>query len=71
MYTQQPQQPIMQNNFMRPQQNSQPEFNLEQFRSMVPQLNENLLTQLVAQARSNGISDQDIQKGLELIKKIR
>lgn len=41
------------------------------FKQIVPSLNSNILSQLVAQARSQGISDSDIQAGLEFIKQLK
>lgn len=48
-----------------------PQFDSNQFKKIVPQLNDNLLSQFVLQARAQGISDADIQKGLELINSLK
>lgn len=51
-----------------PKQNT---INPQQFKQMVPMLNQNILQQLVQQARSQGISDQDIQQGLNYIQSLK
>lgn len=51
-----------------PKQNS---INPQQFKQMVPMLNQNILQQLVQQARAQGISEQDIQEGLNYIQNLK
>ena len=45
--------------------------NKEQFKQFAPNLNDNLLNQLADMARSRGISENDIQAGLNFIKQMR
>lgn len=45
--------------------------NKEQFMQFAPNLNDNLLNQLAAMARSKGVSENDIQAGLNFIKQMR
>lgn len=62
------------NTLMNKQVNFTPKkntINFQQFRQMVPMLNQNILQQLVQQARSQGISDQDIQQGLNYIQSLK
>ena len=62
------------NMLMNKQMNSTPKqntINPQQFKQMVPMLNQNILQQLVQQARSQGISDQDIQQGLNYIQSLK
>lgn len=62
------------NMLMNKQINSTPKqtiINPQQFKQMVPMLNQNILQQLVQQARSQGISDQDIQQGLNYIQSLK
>lgn len=49
----------------------QPRINPQQFASVAATLDDNSLNQLIAMARSRGISDQDIQAGLNFIKQLR
>lgn len=49
----------------------QPKINPQQFTSVAATLDDNSLNQLVAMARNKGISDQDIQVGLNFIKQLR
>lgn len=49
----------------------QPKINPQQFTSVAATLDDNSLNQLVAMARNKGISDQDIQAGLNFIKQLR
>ena len=56
------------NNLM-PNQNSQiPPLNQAQFRQFLPNIDDNILKQLVQQAHNQGISDNDIIQGLNFIK---
>ena len=52
-------------------QNQSQQIDPTKFRQIVPSLNDNILSQLVAQARSQGISDSDIRAGLDFIKQLR
>lgn len=45
--------------------------NPEQFKQVVPNLNQNFLEQLIKQAREKGISEKDIEDGLKFIKSIK
>ena len=55
-----------------PQQlNRQTGVNPQQFQQWLPQINNNIITQLAAQARQQGISEQDIQAGLNFINHLR
>ena len=45
--------------------------NPEQFRQIEPNLSQAFLDQLVKQAKQKGISDQDIQSGLQFIQSIK
>lgn len=58
----------MMNNNKIPQMNG---INTQQFQKWLPQINENILEQLAQQARQQGISEKDIQNGLDFIKKMR
>lgn len=59
------------NNLM-PNQNSQnfqiPPLNQAQFKQFLPNIDDNILKQLVQQAHNQGISDNDIIQGLNFIK---
>lgn len=48
-----------------------PQFNLEQFKRFVLTLNDNSLNQFVQQARAQGISETDIQTGIDLINSLK
>lgn len=64
----------MMNLFQQLPQQRQPQqtgVNPQQFRQWLPQLNQNMLQQLIAQARQQGISDNDIQTGLNYINQLR
>lgn len=45
--------------------------NQQQFKQFLPMMNENMLNQLITQARQQGISEQDIQNGLNFINSMR
>lgn len=62
-----PQMPVPQN---RPQQ-TPPGIDPQAFINYLPQLNGNMLEQLIQQARSQGISEQQIQEGLAVMKRLR
>lgn len=42
----------------------------EKFKALAHNLNDNLLNQLAQRARLQGISEQDIQQGMEIIRKM-
>lgn len=48
-----------------------PQFNLEQFKRFVLTLNDNSLNQFVQQARAQGISENDIKTGIDLINSLK
>lgn len=48
-----------------------PQFNLEQFKRFALTLNDNSLNQFVQQARAQGISETDIQTGIDLINSLK
>jgi hypothetical protein len=52
-------------------QSQQPRINPQQFASVAATLDDNSLNQLVAMARQRGISDADIQTGLNAINQFR
>lgn len=45
--------------------------NRQQFQQWVPQINDNILAQLAAQARQQGVSESEIQAGMEFINKLK
>lgn len=45
--------------------------NVQQFQQWLPQINDNMMNQLVMQARQQGIKEQDIQAGLQMIANLR
>lgn len=47
-----------------------PSFNKEQFKSFLPNINNNMMQQLVQKARAQGISDSDIEAGLNFINRL-
>ena len=58
------------NNFYNPIYNRQP-INQAQFKQMVSSVSDNMLQQLVQAARTQGISDADIEAGLIFIKQLK
>lgn len=56
---------------MSPQSNQNVPVNQSQFKQFLPMLNDNMLNQLIAQARQQGISELDIQNGLNFINSMR
>lgn len=56
---------------MSPQSNQNIPVNQSQFKQFLPMLNDNMLNQLIAQARQQGISELDIQNGLNFINSMR
>ena len=60
------------NPMFKPQQPQQTTgINPQQFKQWLPQINNNMLQQLVQQARQQGISENDIQTGLNFINSMR
>lgn len=55
---------------MRPQQ-QMTGVNPQQFQQWLPQINQNMLQQLISQARQQGMNDADIQAGLNFINSMR
>jgi hypothetical protein len=55
---------------MRPQQ-QMTGVNPQQFQQWLPQINQNMLQQLISRARQQGMSDSDIQAGLNFINSMR
>lgn len=53
------------------QRNAQPQFDVNQFKQGVRNMDNNFLNQLILQARQQGISEQDIQNGLSMINNLR
>lgn len=47
-----------------------PSLNKEQFKSFLPNINNNMMQQLVQKARAQGISDSDIEAGLNFINRL-
>ena len=45
--------------------------NSQQLQKWLPQINDNMMQQLIQQARQQGISEKDIQAGLRLIQQLR
>lgn len=45
--------------------------NPQQLQKWLPQINDNMMQQLIQQARQQGISEKDIQAGLRLIQQLR
>lgn len=56
---------------MRPQQQQMTGVNPQQFQQWLPQINQNMLQQLINQARQQGMNDADIQAGLNFINSMR
>ena len=54
-----------------PQQRQNPQFNQQIFTQKIKQVNDQFLNQVVDQARAQGISEQDIQNGINLINNLR
>lgn len=57
------------NFYNNPMQKQQP-IDPEKFKALAHNLNENLLNQLAQRARLQGISEEDIKSGMEIIKKM-
>lgn len=51
-------------------QSQQIPINHEQFKQFVPQLNQEMINQLITQARQQGISENDIQSGLNFLNQL-
>ena len=45
--------------------------NPQQFQKWLPQINDNMMQQLIQQARQQGISERDIKTGLEFLNQLR
>lgn len=60
----------MMNNLF-PQNQNQPGIDKKKLQQWLPQINNNMIQQLVAQARQCGISEKDIQDGLNFLKQLR
>ena len=60
-------------NQMQPQKqnNGTPNFNQQQFKNWLPNLNQSMLNQLVSQARAQGIPENEIQAGLQIINQFK
>lgn len=54
-----------------PMSNQRPQINPEQFMQVAQTLDQNSLSRLVQMARNQGISDADIQTGLNFINSLR
>lgn len=57
-----------------PQQNPQsgkPNFDVNLFKQWLPNLNSNMMQQLIAEARKQGIPEPQIQEGLKAISTLR
>lgn len=54
-----------------PQQQRNPQFNQQIFTQKIKGVNDQFLNQVVEQARAQGISEQDIQNGINLINNLR
>lgn len=54
-----------------PQQQRNPQFSQQIFTQKIKQVNDQFLNQVVEQARAQGISEQDIQNGINLINNLR
>ena len=66
--------PMMQNYGVPPMtpmpQRNIPQFDLQQFRQFAITLNDSSLSSFAQMARQKGISEQDIQEGIKLIKSL-
>lgn len=60
-----------QSNFQPTLANQPPQFNPDQFKQVVSQIDENTLNNLVQQARYLGMSNEQIQEGLKYIQSMR
>ena len=60
--------PMMMPNMMGAQHNQK--ININQFKQYIPNINDNIFEQLKQQARNQGISEEDIEKGMEFIKNL-
>lgn len=56
---------------MPKQQIGTPNINPNQFKAWLPNLNQNMLNQLVLQARNQGIPEKEIQAGLQYINQFK
>ena len=51
--------------------NGTPNVNPQQFKAWLPNMNQNMLNQLVLQARQQGIPENEIQAGLQFINQFK
>lgn len=58
------------NPFAIQQKQSQPQIDPQQFRQFAITLNDNALNNFAQMARARGISEQDIQRGIQFIKSL-
>ena len=58
------------NPFAAQQSQSQPQIDPQQFRQFAITLNDNALNNFAQMARARGISEQDIQRGIQFIKSL-
>ena len=56
--------------FQQAQTQTSPPINLEQMKTMLPQINNTMLLQLVQQAKLQGISETDIEQGINFLKQL-
>jgi hypothetical protein len=58
-------------NYFNPFQPQQPQFDINQFKHLAATLNNDSINRLVVMARQRGMSEQDIQAGLQMLNSIR
>lgn len=58
-------------NYFNVPQQRQPQFDLQQFIMIAATLNQDSLNKLIQLARAQGISDKDIQQGINMLNSIR
>lgn len=61
----------MMNNLLNQPQQSMNGINPQQFQKWLPQINNNMLQQLMQQARQQGMNEKDIQAGVQFINSLR
>lgn len=59
------------NPFMRNFNNMNMSIDRDKFKQILPNLNTNILQQLVQQAKNQGISEKDIQDGINFIQQLK
>ena len=63
---------LLNQNLPQPQTNNgTPNINPQQFKAWLPNMNQNMLNQLVLQARQQGIPENEIQAGLQFINQFK